>query len=213
MLTKDQWILGNTFPCVVFGSFGAFWIGFAITLTPYSGSFANYATNPNDPATGLTTRGFNASFGFLQVFMGVLCLVYSICALRTNLILFLILFLLVPTFGCLAAVFWLTAEGTPAAAAAAAPCLVAGGAIAFVVCMLGWYIFAAILLAAVDFPLSLPGSSPVRFKSRDSFPANVCFSCQSSISPTSSKVPAKSKSPRSRMDTKSFVSWFWIGLD
>ncbi len=86
--------------------------------------------------------------------MGVLCLVYAICALRTNLVLFLILFMLVPTFGCLAGAYWHLAQGN--AAAAAAP-TIAGGACAFVVCMLGWYIFAAILLAAVDFPLSLPG--------------------------------------------------------
>jgi uncharacterized protein len=86
--------------------------------------------------------------------MGVLCLIYSICALRTNLVLFLILFLLVPTFGCLTAAYFFTAQGN---ATAAAPCILAGGALAFVICMLGWYIFAAILLAAVDFPLSLPG--------------------------------------------------------
>lgn len=88
--------------------------------------------------------------------MGVLCLIYSICALRTNLILFGILFMLIPTFECLAAAFWFTAAGN---ATAAAPCVLAGGACAFVVCMLGWYIFAAILLAAVDFPFSLPGKS------------------------------------------------------
>jgi succinate-acetate transporter protein len=93
--------------------------------------------------------------GFFLVMMGALCLVYSICALRTNLVLFLILFLLVPTFGCLTAAYFFTAMGN---VTAAAPCVLAGGALAFVICLLGWYIFTAILLAAVDFPLNLPGT-------------------------------------------------------
>jgi len=149
-----EWVLGNTFPCVVFGSFGAFWFAFGITLTPYSGSYGSFGQNAiNNPAGGLATNAFNSGWAFFLVFMGVLCLIYSICALRTNLILFLILFLLVPAFGCLAAAFWFIGAGN---ATAAAPVLLAGGACAFVVCLLGWYIFAAILLAAVDFPLSLP---------------------------------------------------------
>ena len=86
--------------------------------------------------------------------MGVLCVVYSICALRTNLILFLILALLPPTFACLAAAFIHLSQKNIKSAVA---CQHAGGALAFVICMLGWYIFSAILLAAVDFPLSIPG--------------------------------------------------------
>jgi len=148
-----EWILGNTFPCVVFGSFGSFWFALGITLMPINGAFGDFAKNPlKDPTSGLTSVEFNSGWAFYLVFMGVLCLIYSICALRTNLVLFLILFFLVPTFGCLAAAYWYLSVGSPKAAAVTT----AGGALAFVVCMLGWYIFAAILLAAVDFPLSLP---------------------------------------------------------
>ena len=86
--------------------------------------------------------------------MGALVIVYSICALRTNLILFLILFLLIPAFACLTAGYFHVALGN---LATALTCIKAGGALAFVICMLGWYIFAAILLASVDFPLNLPG--------------------------------------------------------
>jgi uncharacterized protein len=142
-----EWILGNTFPCVVFGSFGSFWIGLAITLMPTSGAVSS---NPG----GLTGGAFNNSWGFFLVCMGALCVIYSICALRTNLILFLILFLLIPAFSLLTAGYFHTAAGNASAANA---CIIAGGAFAFVICMLGWYIFAAILLAAVDFPLNLPG--------------------------------------------------------
>ena len=63
-LTAQQFILGNTFPFVVFGSFGAFWLSFAATLQPFYNTYGAYVTDPTMPvASGLETRGFNASFG------------------------------------------------------------------------------------------------------------------------------------------------------
>ena len=57
-----EWILGNTFPCVVFGSFGAFWIALTLTLTPYMGAAAaNKVTAPG----GITGAAFNNSFGMI----------------------------------------------------------------------------------------------------------------------------------------------------
>jgi len=98
--------------------------------------------------------------GFFQLWMGFLCFIYLICSLRTNLVFVGIFGTLVPAFGCLAGVYWHLAEaasGNAASAAVAGKLLVAAGAITFVTDMLGWYIFAAILLASVDFPFSLPG--------------------------------------------------------
>ena len=90
--------------------------------------------------------------------MGFLCLIYMVCALRTNVVFVLIFASLVPAFGLLTAAYWNLALGKTLAAH---HCTIAGGALTFVVSMLGWYIFAAILLAAVDFPLSLPGMSTI----------------------------------------------------
>lgn len=92
--------------------------------------------------------------GFFQVFMGVLCFVYLILALRTNLVFVGIFFTLVCAFGCLSGSYWHAAQG---ATAIAGRLQVAGGAFCFVTCMLGWWIFAAIMLAALDFPFQLPG--------------------------------------------------------
>lgn len=92
---------------------------------------------------------------FFLVFMGVLCFVYMILALRTNVVFFLIFLLLTPAFACLAAAYWYLAEDIESPIAPTL--LLAGGALAFVVCMLGWWIFAAIMLAALDFPFQLPG--------------------------------------------------------
>lgn len=58
-----QWILGNTFPFVVFTSFGAFWLGYAATLTPAYGAFGNYADPNTAGSTGLESVGFNVGIG------------------------------------------------------------------------------------------------------------------------------------------------------
>ncbi|KAK1072393.1 hypothetical protein LTR74_002706 [Friedmanniomyces endolithicus] len=147
-----EWIIGNTFPFVVFGSFGAFWLSFAGTLTPSFNAYGAFSTTSN-PAEGLTVPTFNASFAFFQIFMGVLCFVYMICALRTNIVFVGIFATLVPAFGCLAGAYIHLAKGN---ATLAVHLQVVAGACTFVTCMLGWWIFFAILLASLDFPFQLP---------------------------------------------------------
>jgi len=148
-----EWILGNTFPAVVFGSFGTFWLAFGLTLQPQTGAYGNFSSNANNPALGLQTVEFNASWGFFLIFMGLLCLVYTICALRTNVVFVIILGSLVPTFGLLTAAYWHLAQGNDALAG---KCQIAGAAFAFICSMAGWWIFTSIMLASLDFPFSLP---------------------------------------------------------
>ena len=88
--------------------------------------------------------------------MGVLCFFYMILALRTNLVFVLIFASLIPAFSLLAAAYWHLALGNTAIAG---KCQVAGGAFTFITCMLGWWIWFAIMLASLDFPFSLPGKS------------------------------------------------------
>lgn len=159
-----EFFLGNTFPFVVFGTFGAFWLTFGATLQPFFNAYGAYSTTTN-PAEGLETVGFNASFGFFLVFMGLLCLIYFICSLRTNIAFAIIFLTLIPAFGCLAGAYWNLAIGyAPGAATPIAhnlklanTLLVAAGALTFVTDMAGWWIFAAIMLASLDFPIQLPG--------------------------------------------------------
>lgn len=97
--------------------------------------------NPGNPL-GLKTPGFNASFAFFLVFMGasgptillyrerngltvvcvgLVCLVFLICSLRTNIVFFLIFLSLIGAFGCLAGAYWnLALVGKNAANAVAA---------------------------------------------------------------------------------------------
>nr|POF00939.1 protein alcs [Quercus suber] len=143
-----EWIVGNTFPFVVFGSFGAFWLTFAATLQPFYNAIGAFADTG-----GVASPVFNASFGFFLLTMGFLCFIYLICALRTNITFVIIFITLVPAFGCLAGAYWHIALGNTGTANTL---IIVAGALTFVTDVAGWWIFFAILLAALDFPFQLP---------------------------------------------------------
>ncbi|TAQ86418.1 hypothetical protein B7494_g5260 [Chlorociboria aeruginascens] len=161
-----EFVLGNTFPFVVFVSFGAFWLAFAATLQPFYNAYGAYSTT-GTAADGLQTVGFNASFGFFMIFMGLLCLIYFICSLRTNVAFVIIFLALTLAFSLLAATYWKNAEAIAATAqgnantsasllATVGRVQKAAGAFAFVAALAGWWIFFAIMLAALDFPFQVP---------------------------------------------------------
>ncbi|KAI1335811.1 GPR1/FUN34/YaaH-class plasma membrane protein-like protein [Xylariaceae sp. FL0016] len=152
-----EFLLGNTFPCVVFVSFGAFWLSFGSTLIPQFNAYAAYApTDATSSAVGLQTQGFNASFGFFTLSMMLLCLVYLVCSVRTNIAFVIVFFFLVLYFGLVTGYFWTLAQDFTGNAAYAGRLLKAAGACAFVTTCAGWWIFLALLLASVDFPFALP---------------------------------------------------------
>jgi succinate-acetate transporter protein len=105
------------------------------------------------PRAAVATNVLMIDIAYFMICMGILCFVYLICSIRTNLIFFLIFFTLVPAFGLLAGAFLNAAQGK---ASIAAKCQEAAGAFTFVTCLLGWYILLAIMLASVDFPFDLP---------------------------------------------------------
>ncbi|KAK6822681.1 hypothetical protein PG990_015126 [Apiospora arundinis] len=137
-------ICGNTFPAVVFTSFGAFWLTYAVTLQ--DGVYGIVKGYPNQAA-------FMNEFAYILLWMGFLCFLYMIAALRTNAA-FVVLFLwLLMTFVCLAGTFFQTYNG---AAELAGRLQIAGGAFAFLACIVGWWILFSLLLASVDFPVQIP---------------------------------------------------------
>ena len=85
--------------------------------------------------------------------MGVLCLLYLIAALRTNICLVIVLTCFVLAFGFLGASYFYAADGK---ASIAHNMTVGGGACAFVASMTAWYLWFTMILEAVDFPISLP---------------------------------------------------------
>ncbi|KAM4060672.1 GPR1/FUN34/yaaH family protein [Hirsutella rhossiliensis] len=151
-----EWILGNTFPAVVFGVYGTFWLAFAATLSPSYGAYAFYAPlDAKTPLAGLKAPGFNAGLGFWFLFMGFISLIFFICSLRTNVCFCVIFFSLVISFGLQTGGSLLSAADFAANAHHVHQMRVAAGAMTFVACWSGWYILFASLLASVDFPIQL----------------------------------------------------------
>lgn len=87
---------GNTFPATVFCLFGGFWLTFGATIVPGYGAYTTYAES-GTAVDGLAEPQFYATFSFVLVSMAVLCTVFTIASIRTNIVLFGILLLLVPT--------------------------------------------------------------------------------------------------------------------
>ncbi|KAI9836341.1 MAG: hypothetical protein M1838_005078 [Thelocarpon superellum] len=146
-----EFFLGNTFPFVVFCSFGGFFLALGATLTPFF--YAYGAFSPDHPEQGLTNNMFEASFGFFMLFMALLCFIYLICALRTNIVFVIIFFGDFILFCLLAGVYWQEAQGQMELAH---QLTVAGGVFALIAVAAGWYIFFAQMLAALDFPFQIP---------------------------------------------------------
>jgi succinate-acetate transporter protein len=81
-----EFFLGNTFSFVVFASFSAYWMTYGATLTSQFDAFTNYALVGETSGSGAASPVFQAAFGFFLVFMGVLCLIFLACSIRTNII-------------------------------------------------------------------------------------------------------------------------------
>ena len=121
-----EWVLGNTFPAVVFVAFGAFWFTYGAVLVPSFNSTGAY--DPSNPANGASTEGFASSFAFFLLWMGFLAVIFLVASLRTNLVFVIIFFGLIMTFVLLAAEYWYLAMGD---AARGASFQTAAGAFAF----------------------------------------------------------------------------------
>lgn len=63
-----EWVLGNTFPSVVFCTFGGFYLSYGGTLNPSFAAISSYAPADATSGTeGLATTGFNASLGKIEI--------------------------------------------------------------------------------------------------------------------------------------------------
>jgi len=154
-----EWIVGNTFPSVVFGTFGGFWISYGVIVQPtfdLAASFAPAADASNGitaAAAGAATKGYNTGLGMYFVVWGMMCAVFFVASLRTNVPFALIFFTLVFAFEFIAAAYFHTAQGN--ISAATMEFKIAGG-FAFITALAGFWINISLLLASVGYPFSLP---------------------------------------------------------
>merc|ERR1712111_297918 len=139
-----EFVLGNTFPCVVFGTIGGFWFAFAATMIPAFNAAAPYSPSGTNTAAGLLSTGFMNTYAFLFITMAVLMLIFMICATRTNVIYTLIL---------LSSAYWRLGLGD---ASVGNRCVIGAGASLFVASLLGFYLLIVQLFEAMGFPFYLP---------------------------------------------------------
>ncbi|KAK5241519.1 hypothetical protein LTS06_012052, partial [Exophiala xenobiotica] len=105
-----EWIIGNTFPFVVFACYGAFWLAMGATLQPDFNAQAYYTNQPGG------TSQFYASFSFFWMVMALVTFFFLVASLRTN-ITFVLVFLFIDlAFIMLMATYWTLAEGKMAVA-------------------------------------------------------------------------------------------------
>ncbi|KAJ5357113.1 hypothetical protein N7541_004271 [Penicillium brevicompactum] len=147
-----EWILGNTFSCALFFTYGTFWLVQGTSLMPFFAVGTMYSPTGNT-LEGMQTPEYSATIGFYYVSLALLTFIYLICSIRTNVCLFLALFLLVITFGLFAGTYFQMAAGNLILAAKLQK---AAGAFNFALCIPIWHIFIAQILDAVDFPVALP---------------------------------------------------------
>ena len=110
-----EWIMGNTFPAIVFSTFGksvqmfkssrsnrlhspgGFFLTFGATLVPSYNAYGAYGLGASNVAADLTSiRMFHSTFAFFLVAMTLLATVYCIASVRTNIAFFLIFLSLIP---------------------------------------------------------------------------------------------------------------------
>ncbi|KIW93768.1 uncharacterized protein Z519_05083 [Cladophialophora bantiana CBS 173.52] len=157
-----EFIIGNTFPFVVFACYGAFWLAMGATLQPDFNAQAYYTTHPSG------SNQFYLSFGMNNLVLTNSSCKYAnrhfrtaffflVASLRTNATFALVFFFIDLAFIMLMASYWTLAEGKTANYCwKMSKGKQAAGVFVFVFCVFGWYLFFTMILLAVDFPLNLP---------------------------------------------------------
>ncbi|CCX10919.1 Similar to Protein alcS; acc. no. Q24JP1 [Pyronema omphalodes CBS 100304] len=145
-----EFFIGNTYPFVVFCSMGSFFLALAATNIPSFGVMAAFTT-PDMP--GPQNPAFYNTFAFFIVFVGFMDFIYLIASIRTNICLLGILLFTVIGLELLAAAYWNIGAGNMEMALKFQH---GAGGCTFVVCIFAWYLFLVLVLASVDFPISLP---------------------------------------------------------
>ncbi|KAH8689340.1 GPR1/FUN34/yaaH family-domain-containing protein [Talaromyces proteolyticus] len=147
-----EWILGNTYPATVFGIFGGFWFSFGATLEPSFNAYGAYSPDPSDPAKGMNAIFF-ATFGFFLIAVLIILIILGIASIRTNICFFSLFALFIPAVGCLTGSFFSLAQGN---AVSATRLQHVGAGLLLAASLIGFYIFIALVLASVDFPIVIP---------------------------------------------------------
>jgi len=152
LTTIFEWIMGNFFPMMVMGVFSVFWLSFGLLQLPTLGLAAAYSTNGN-AADGAASVGYNAALALYLIVWGFTFLTFTVLALKTNIIFTMIFLLVTITSWVLAGAYWKVASGDYVMAG---HLQTGGGALLFVIGLLGWYMVFVMMAAEMRLAINLP---------------------------------------------------------
>jgi len=147
-----EWIMGNFFPMMVMGLFAVFWLSFGCLSFPNWNIAASYS--PTGSATeGAASVGYNAAVALYLVVWGFALFSFFLFTLKTNCVFAMIFGFVTIASWILAGAYWRVAAGDYTTAMHLQK---AGGALLFVVAMLGWYMTLVIMSAEMRVTTKLP---------------------------------------------------------
>lgn len=139
-----EWILGNTFPFLVFFTFGTFWLSLGTFVEPLHQVTSTLAATPAD---------LYAPQAFYLLLWSIFVFFLTTAAFRTNVVLVIILFCVAMTFLMLSAGYFYLAEQVMDKGG---NLLISAGAFGFAACVAGLYLLFDLVLASTEFPFQLP---------------------------------------------------------
>ncbi|KAK4198967.1 GPR1/FUN34/yaaH family-domain-containing protein [Triangularia verruculosa] len=146
-----EWIMGNFFPMMVMGLFAVFWLSFGMLQLPTLQLAAPYATEA-DP-TGLASREYNSVIALYLVVWGFALFTFFFFTCKINAV-FAAIFLLVSVGAwVLSGAYFRASVGDFDGAGKLQK---GGGALLFIVALLGWYMCFIIMAGEMRITLSLP---------------------------------------------------------
>ncbi|KAF3054103.1 hypothetical protein E8E11_011671 [Didymella keratinophila] len=148
-----EFLLGNTFPMMVFFAYGAHFFTYATLFIPWFNAIGYF--NPDGSGIGSPgptnqTATFTASFAFYPLVMCILSFIFLVGSLRTNLVFVIIFIFATIGFGLGAGAFFHLARGNIVVGTRLATGL---GACFFATGVLGFYFLLALTVAIMELPI------------------------------------------------------------
>ncbi|KAL1301906.1 hypothetical protein AAFC00_006084 [Neodothiora populina] len=147
-----EFFLGNTFPFLVFVTYGGIFLALGGTLQSFYGSATIYSPTLNF-YEGLQSPGFNASLAFFPLVAALLNVYFMVAATRINAVFTYVFAGSAMGFILFASFLWALAEGSTEASGRL---LVGTGGAWFATVLGGWYLLAVQMLGVAGFSLALP---------------------------------------------------------
>jgi len=130
-----EFILGNTFPFVVFVIYGSHWVYLGYIADPLHGIEASYTAGA---LPGSLAQGFNAGQGNYNVVMALVTFIFLCGSLRTNVPFVLVFFCLVFLFSFIAAGYYHLGHNGAAGLEHAFYYFKIAGGFGFITMVMGW---------------------------------------------------------------------------